>query len=74
MVRMTATALRRELFATLGKVAAGQSVSIVLGGQEVARLVPGERQDWRVRVRERPKVKGSVERAFAPLPDWEGHA
>jgi len=70
MWRITVTELRKNLYAVLGEVEAGDSVTITRRGRAVARLVPGTRPDWRENMPPGPRLLVPVDEAFAPVDDW----
>ncbi|PIU89904.1 MAG: hypothetical protein COY42_23015 [Armatimonadetes bacterium CG_4_10_14_0_8_um_filter_66_14] len=72
MVTMTASQLRKELFAALRIVSDGEPVSVNWKGREVARLMPAPSPDWRDAVRQKPRLLTSPDEAFAPMGDvWQ---
>jgi prevent-host-death family protein len=70
MRRITVTELRKNLFAVLGEVEAGESVTVTRRGRTVARLVPGTRPDWRANMPPGPRLLVPVNEAFTPVDDW----
>jgi len=72
MERVSATKLRRNVFAYLDRVAAGESIVIERNNREVARLVGTERPNWRDKMKVRPRLLVSPEELIEPLDGvWE---
>ena len=72
MIKVTATKLRNNLFKLLSKVAKGETITIHRNGELIAMLVPVKRRNWRDRIRKKPKLLVTVDKAFAPMEDiWE---
>lgn len=72
MIQTTATNLRKNLFAFLEKVGEGETVAVTRGGKVVARILPEQRSDWRMKMPPGPKLLVPVDEAFAPMPDEWG--
>jgi len=72
MTRVSATKLRNNLFEYLDRAAAGETVVIERNNQEVARLVPTRRQNWRDKMKIKPKFLVPPEELIEPIDDiWE---
>lgn len=69
MIVISASRLRKELFAILDDVSLGQSVQITRHGEVVATISRSDPLDWRQRVRVEPKLKKDPIAAFAPLDE-----
>jgi len=75
MIKVSATNFRKHLFDYLDKVAAGEIVIIQRNSQEVARLIPVERTNWRDNMKMVPELLVSPEELLKPLDDiWEEYA
>ena len=74
MITVSATALRKDLFTYLDRVAAGETVLIQRNNQKVAHLVPIRRTDWRDNMKIMPKLLVSPEELMESLDDiWEAY-
>jgi prevent-host-death family protein len=74
MIKVTATALRNNLFELLAKVSKGEFITIQRNGKEVAMIVPPRKNDWRESMKIKPKLLAPPEQAFSPLEDvWEDY-
>ena len=72
MTRVSATKLRNNLFEYLNRAAAGETVVIERNNQEVARLVPTQRLNWRDKMKIKPKFLVPPEDLIEPVEDiWE---
>ena len=78
---VTATELRKNLFAIFDQVSRGETVLVTRGGRPVARVCPaGDNAaqapaDWRAAMTRRPRLTAPAEEAFAPLDDlWADKA
>lgn len=69
MTTITATQLRNHLFETLQEVSKGETVTIEWNGKEVGRIIPIQSGNWRKKMRLRPRLRVSPEKAFEPLDD-----
>ena len=69
MIVISASRLRKELFAVLDDVWNGQSVQITRHGKVVATISHVDPLDWRRRVREVPKIRVDPIDAFAHLDE-----
>lgn len=72
MTRVSATKLRNNLFEYLDRAAAGETVVIERNHQEVARLVPTKRLNWRDKMKIKPRFLVPPEELLEPIDDiWE---
>ncbi len=72
MTRVSASKLRNNLFEYLNRAAAGEIVVIERNNQEVARLVPTRRPNWRDNMKIKPKFLVPPEDLIEPVEDiWE---
>ncbi len=75
MTRVSASKLRKDLFAYLDRVLAGETVVIERNKREVARLVPTRQLNWRDRMSTAPKLLVPPEELIEPIGDiWEEYA
>lgn len=74
-MKTTATHFRNHIFELLNQVRTGGSITIELNGQEVGKIIPIQQEDWRKKIRVKPKlIVKEIDKAFAPLEDtWENH-
>ncbi|MCP5053211.1 MAG: type II toxin-antitoxin system prevent-host-death family antitoxin [bacterium] len=74
MIKVNATTLRKNIFELLAKVSEGESITIQRNGEEVAMLVPTQKEDWREKMKVKPKFLVPPEEAFTPVDDgWEDY-
>ena len=74
MIRITATKLRNNLFDILDKVAQGETIMIQRNNQEVARLLPLHKPDWRKNMKVKPKILVPPDELIKPIEDiWEDY-
>lgn len=74
MITVSATKLRKNLFTYLDKIAAGEIIIIQRNNQEVARLVPTAKTDWRETMTFMPELLVSPEELIESLDDvWEDY-
>lgn len=74
MIVVNATNLRNNLFELLSKVASGETIAIQRNGERVAIISPAKEEDWRNKIRAKPKLTVSPGKAFAPIEDvWENY-
>lgn len=74
MIVITATKLRNNLFALLDKVSQGEIIAIKRNGEEIARIVPVSKKDWRDNTTIKPKLKVPQEEAFKSIKDiWKDY-
>jgi prevent-host-death family protein len=74
MITVTATNFRKNLFEYLDKVAEGEIVVIQRNNEEVARLVPLETIDWRVKMTEKLTINVSPEELVEPIEGiWDNY-
>lgn len=74
MITISATKLRNNLFDYLDKVAEGETIVIHRNNQEVARLLPLSRLNWRNKLKIKPKLLVSAEELIKPIEDiWEDY-
>ncbi len=72
MLTVSASKLRSNLFEYLDKVSAGETIVIKRNKQEVARLMPLVKADWRGEMTIRPQIKVSPDELIRPMDDvWE---
>ena len=74
MITITATKLRNNLFEFLARVSKGETISVQRNGEEVARIIPAKKKDWRDNVSTRARLLVPADEAFAPMEDiWEDY-
>ena len=74
MITVSATKLRQNLFTYLDRTAAGEIVVIKRNSQEVARLIPTGKADWRESMEFMPELLVSPEELIQPMDDvWEDY-
>ena len=74
MLKVTATTLRNNIFEYLGKVADGETVTVILNKKEAARLVPVHRGDWRDGLKQEICLNCSPDELMAPMDEvWEDY-
>ncbi len=74
MLTVTATALRNNIFAYLGRVEQGETVTVILNKKEAARLVPVYRGDWRDGLQQEIELHCSPDELMAPVDEvWEDY-
>ena len=74
MIKISATKLRNNLFDFLDKVAEGETILIQRNNQEVARLLPVNQLNWRMRMSILPEIRVSPEEIIKPVEDiWEDY-
>lgn len=74
MLTVSATNLRKDLFNYLDKVASGEVIVIQRNSQEVARLVPTGKGNWRDKMTAKVRLLVSAEELIQPLEDvWEAY-
>lgn len=69
MLTVSATHLRNDLFSYLDKVESGEIVVIQRNNQEIARIVPTARGNWRDRMTTRVDLLVSPDELIQPLED-----
>ena len=69
MIKITATKLRNNLFDFLNKVTDGETISIQRKGVEVALIIPPKIENWRDKMKEKPKLLVPADEAFKPMED-----
>ena len=74
MLTVTASKLRNNIFKYLGKVAQGETFTIILNKKETAMLVPVKRGDWRDSLHQEIKLNCSPDKLLTPMDDvWEDY-
>ena len=74
MITVSATSLRSKLFDYLDKAVEGETIIILRNNQEVARLVPTRKSNWRDQMSSAPKLLVSPEEVIKPIDDiWDEH-
>ena len=74
MLTVTASKLRNNIFEYLGKVAQGETVTIILNKKETAMLVPVKRGDWRDSLHQEIKLNCSPDKLLTPMDNvWEDY-
>ncbi|MBK8988500.1 MAG: type II toxin-antitoxin system Phd/YefM family antitoxin [Chloroflexi bacterium] len=74
MIKVSATDFRKNLFDYLDKTAAGEIIIIQRNNQEIARLLPMERANWRDQMTTTPQLLVSPVELIQPLDDiWEAY-
>ena len=72
MILVSATKLRNNLFKYLDKISKGEIVIIQRNNEEVARLVPAHKVNWRDKMDVKLKILVKPEELIKPLEDiWE---
>ena len=72
MILVSATKLRNNLFEYLDKTSKGEIIIIQRNNEEVARLVPARRVNWRDKMGVKLKILVEPEELIKPLEDiWE---
>ncbi len=75
MINVSASKLRQNLFDYLDKVAQGETLIIQRNNEEVARVIPTQRADWRDKMNAEPKLRVSPDELIKPMDDiWEDYA
>jgi len=74
MIVVNATKLRNNLFKYLERVAQGETITIKRNGEDLAMVIPPQKKDWRINMRNKVKLSGPMEDVFAPMEDiWEDY-
>lgn len=74
MIEVSATKLRNNLFEFLTRVSKGETISVKRNGEDVAVIVPPNKEDWRDKMRTKVKFLVPPDKAFAPMEDvWEDY-
>ncbi len=74
MNKITVTYLRKNIFDILTSVSKGNSILIERNGKEVAVIVPAKINNWRDKIKSKPKLLVSEEEAFIPVEDvWKDY-
>ncbi len=72
MILVSATKLRNNLFEYLDKTAKGEIIIIQRNNEEVARLVPAHKVNWRNKMGVKLRILVEPEELIKPLEDiWE---
>ena len=72
MILVSATKLRNNLFEYLDKTSKGEIIIIQRNNEEVARLVPARKVNWRDKMIVKLKILVEPEEHVKPLEDiWE---
>jgi len=72
MIFVSATKLRNNLFEYLDKISKGETVIIQRNNEEVARMVPIHKVNWRDKMSVKPRMTVAPEEFIKPLEDiWE---
>ena len=72
MISVSATKLRNNLFEYLDKISEGEIIIIQRNNEEVARLVPARKVNWRDKMTVKPEIVVAPEELIKPLEDvWE---
>ncbi len=72
MIHITASSLRGNLFSVLKKVASGEQVVVIHNKKPVACLQPIEKEDWRDKMLQKPKLCVPPDEIMKPVEDiWK---
>ena len=72
MILISATKLKNNLFKYLDKTSKGEIIIIQRNNEEVARLVPAHKVNWRDKMVAKPKILVKPEELVKPLENiWE---
>ena len=72
MVIVSATKLRSNLFEYLDRLAAGEVIIIQRNNEEVGRIIPTQKSNWREKMTVRSQLLVDPEEFIKPIDDiWE---
>lgn len=74
MVTVSATKLRSNLFEYLDRLAAGEVIIIQRNNEEVGRIIPTPKSNWREKMTVRSELLVDPDEFIKPIDDiWEGY-
>ncbi|MEM7128403.1 MAG: type II toxin-antitoxin system prevent-host-death family antitoxin [Chloroflexota bacterium] len=74
MLTVSATKLCSNLFEYLDKLSAGEVIIIQRNNEEVGRIVPTQKTNWRDKMPVRSQLLVHPDELINPIEDiWEGH-
>lgn len=74
MLTVSATKLRSNLFEYLDKLSAGEVIVIQRNNEEVGRIIPTQKTNWREKMTVRSELLVDPEEFIKPIDDiWEGY-
>ena len=72
MIQVSATKLRTNLFDYLNRASDGETIIIQRNNQDVARIIPTCKINWREKMSIKPELLVSSEELIKPIEDiWE---
>lgn len=74
MLTVSATELRSNLFEYLDRVAAGEVIIIQRNNEEVGRIIPTQKSNWRDKMTVRSELLLDPDEFIKPIENiWEGY-
>ena len=71
MIKVSATKFRQNLFEYLDKVSSGKTILIERNHEEVARILPIKKLDWRKKMSIQVQINASPEELIETFEEWE---
>lgn len=74
MLTVSATKLRSNLFEYLDRLSAGEVIIIQRNNEEVGRIIPSQKSNWRDKMTVRSQLLVDPNEFIKPIDDiWEGY-
>lgn len=74
MLTVSATKLRSNLFEYLDKLSAGEVIIIQRNNEEVGRIIPAQKTNWREKMTVRSQLLVAPDEFIKPIDNiWEGY-